>query len=233
VTADIPVHAASGLSGDEPPPDPRGAAREPEAPPDYVDLGAMILDAEEPAVSTRMIEEDEHTEPGEGFGSVLSRFRARLTRNLASGDSRSHQDMGTGYRAMGLGPEAIGEFQQAIRQDPASTGAYEMLGRCFLDAGQPELAANVLARALELTPRAEDEFLGIYYYMGRAQEASGNPGAAFDFYRKTIAMNIDFQDVAARFRDLGQVLARLPEESEDRGRSDSPGTGSPASGRAS
>ena len=231
MTPDMPIHPVDSLSGDESHSDSGDAGREPGAPPDYVDLGAMILDEEEVPVATRIIEDEEDTEPGEAFGSVLSRFRARLTLGLASGDSRSHQDMGTGYRAMGLGPQAIGEFQQAVRQDPASTGAYEMLGRCFLDAGQPDLAANTLAKALELPRRSEAEFLGIYYYMGRAQEASGNPEAAFDFYRKTLAIDIDFQDVAVRFHDLGQVLAVSAREPEDRSRSESPGAGSPLSGR--
>ena len=182
----------------------------------YVDLGAMILDEAPNSGATRMTEGDEHAEPDEDFRAALSRFRSRLTRTLASGDARTHQDMGTAYLAMGLGREAIGEFQQALREDPASPGAYEMLGRCFLDAGQPDLAASALGKALELPRGVEDRFLGIYYYMGRAQEASGNPEAAYDFYRRTLAIDIDFEDVGTRFRDLGRALGRPTGESADR-----------------
>lgn len=229
MTADPRLHPAGDPPGADPspglpnssavPPDPSRGPPDSSAAPGsssgYVDLGAMILDEEPNPVATRMTEADEHVEPDEDFTAALSRFRARLTRNLASGDARTHQDMGTAYLAMGLGHEAIGEFQQAVREDPASPAAYEMLGRCFLDAGQPDLAASALEKALELPRGSEDRFLGIYYYMGRAQEASGNPEAAYDFYRKTLAVDIDFKDVGTRFRDLGRALRKPTGESAD------------------
>ena len=197
----------------------------------YVNLGALILDEEPAPAATRMTEEDGQAEPDEDFTAALSRFRARLARNLPPGDARPHVDLGTAYRTMGLGLEAIGEFQQAIREDPSSPAAYEMLGRCFLDAGQPDLAASALAKALRLPRASDDEYLGIYYYMGRAQEACGSPKAAYDFYRKTLAIDIDFQDVGVRFRDLGEAL-RSPSGASD-GHDPSSDRGSPPSGRGS
>ena len=197
------------------------AGRKSESPPRYVDLRALLLDEGSASVATRLTEEDENAEPGEDFKTVLSRFRARLIRSLPAGDARAHQDMGTAYRTMGLGQEAIGEFQRAVREDPASPAAHEMLGRCYLDAGHPDLAVSTLAKALDLPVGREDDCLGIYYYMGRAQEASGNPEAAYDFYRKTLAIDIGFQDVEARLRDLGSALRKSAGESAD------PAPGSP------
>ena len=201
--------------GPEPPADLREETRESESSSAFVDLRALILDEGSGSAATRLTEADEDAEPAEDLSAALSRFRARLIRNLPSGDARTHHDMGTAYRIMGLGHEAIGEFQRAVREDPASPAAYEMLGRCFLDAGQPGLAAGALAKALELPPGSEDDFLGIYYYMGRAQEASGNAEAAYDFYRKTLAIDIGFQDVEARERDLGRALRRTADEAVD------------------
>ena len=181
----------------------------------YVDLRALLLDEGSASMATRLTEEDGNAEPGEDFKVALSRFRARLTRSLPAGDARTHQDMGTAYRTMGLGQEAIGEFQRAIREDPANSAAHEMLGRCLLDAGHADLAVSTLAKALDLPLEREDDFLGIYYYMGRAQEASGNPEAACDFYRKTLAIDFGFEDVEARLRDLGRALRRTAGESAD------------------
>lgn len=191
------------------------AARESETPSRYVDLRALLLDEGSASAVTRLTEEDEHAEPGEDFRAALSRFRARLVPRLPGGSARTHQDMGTAYRAMGLGQEAIGEFQRAIREDPANAAAHEMLGRCFLDAGHADLAVGALAKALNLPLAREDDFLGIYYYMGRAQEAAGNPGAARDYYRKTLAIDIGFQDVEARLRDLGRTPRRATGEPAD------------------
>lgn len=199
-----------------PPAHPGETARESESPSRYVDLRALLLDEGSAATATRLTEEDENAEPGEDFKVALSRFRARLVRSLPAGDARTHQDMGTAYRTMGLGQEAIGEFQRAIREDPANSGAHEMLGRCLLEAGHADLAVSTLAKALDLPLGREEDFLGIYYYMGRAQEASGNPEAAYDFYRKTLAIDIGFQDVETRLRDLGRMLREATDESADR-----------------
>ena len=220
--ADERVASSGDPPGPEAPADLREATRGSESPSGFVDFRALILDERSGSVATRLTEAGEDAEPGEDFKAALSRFRARLLRSLPSGDARTHQDMGTAYRFMGLGHEAIGEFQHAIREDPASPAAYEMLGRCFLDAGQPELAAGALAKALELSPGSADDFLGIYYYMGRAQEASGNPEAAYGLYRKILAIDIGFQDVEARERDLGRALRRAADESVD------PAPGSPS-----
>lgn len=225
MTADARLEPSGDPQGLEPPADLREAAGESESSSGFVDFRALILDEGSGSVATRLTETDENVEPGEDFKAALSRFRARLIRSLPSGDARTHQDMGTAYRTMGLGHEAIGEFQHAIREDPASPAAHEMLGRCFLDAGQPELAVGALAKALELPSGSEDDFLGIYYYMGRAQEASGNPEAAYDFYRKILAIDIGFQDVEARERDLGRALRRAADESAD------PAPGQPFSGK--
>ena len=215
MTTDAPLERAGDSPGTDPPADPGGAARESESPSRYVDLRALLLDDGSAPEATRLTEEDENTAPGEDFRAALSRFRARLVRSVPAGNARIHQDMGTAYRTMGLGPEAIAEFQRAIRVDPANSAAHEMLGRSLLDAGHAELAVSALAEALDLPLEREDDFLGIYYYMGRAQEASGNPEAACDFYRKTLAIDIGFQDVEARLRDLGRAPRGTAGESAD------------------
>ena len=215
MTAEAPLEPAGGSPGADVRAGSGKVDRESESPSRYVDLRALLLDEGSASMATRLTGEDENAEPGEDFKAVLSRFRARLTRSLPAGDARTHQDMGTAYRTMGLGLEAIGEFQRAIREDPASPAAHEMLGRCYIDAGHLELAVSTLTKALALPLGDEDDFLGIYYYMGRAQEASGNLEAAYDFYRKTLAIDIGFQDVEARLRDLGRVLSGTTGESAD------------------
>lgn len=213
--ADALLEPAGDPPGTDPPGDRGKVALESQSPSRYVDLRALLLEEGSASGATRLTDENETAEPGEDFRAALSRFSARLVRSLPAGDARTHQDMGTAYRTMGLGQEAIGEFQRAIREDPANSAAHEMLGRCLLDAGHAELAVGTLAKALDLPLGREDDFLGIYYYMGRAQEASGNPEAACDFYRKTLAIDIGFRDVEARLRDLGRALRATTGESAD------------------
>ena len=91
VTPDMPIHPVDSLSGDESHSDSGDAGREPGAPPDYVDLGAMILDEEEVPVATRIIEDEEDTEPGEGVrvGPVAI---------------QSPADPGPGFRRLAVAP---------------------------------------------------------------------------------------------------------------------------------
>ena len=149
MTTDAPLERAGDSPGTDPPAEPGGAARESESPSRYVDLRALLLDDGSAPEATRLTEEDENTAPGEDFRAALSRFRARLVRSVPAGNARIHQDMGTAYRTMGLGPEAIAEFQRAIRVDPANSAAHEMLGRSLLDAGQISLAEPLIRQYLE------------------------------------------------------------------------------------
>ncbi len=233
MTTDPRSEPARDSAATDPSADARGPAEEAGPPSQYVDFRALLLaEGSSPPTPTRLTEDDEHAGPGEDFRTALSRFRARLSRGLPPGETRTHRDMGTAYRTLGLGQEAIGEFQRAIRADPASPAAHEMLGRCFLDAGQPDFAVDALAKALELTVEREDDLLGIYYYMGRAQEACGNPEAAWDFYRKTLAIDIGFRDVEARARHLARVLGTTAGESAEPVPGNLSGTGSPLSGNS-
>ncbi len=77
-----------------------------------------------------------------------------------------------------------------------------MLGRCFLEKDQAEIAVRSLGKALELPYEVEDELLGIYYYLGRAHETVGNASSAKEFYEKVFALDINFHDVTERLRAL-------------------------------
>jgi pilus assembly protein FimV len=170
---------------------------------DYVDLGAMIL-GDEPEKTTRFTvayEEPSGDEEAD-FANMLSQFKEKVSENLDAGDVRAHHDLGTAYKEMGLLDEAISEFQSALRASPDHLPTYEMLGQTFMEVGQPEAAVNSLTRALEVGHGIEDELIGIYYYLGRAQEQVGNNESAVEFFHKVFALDINFADVTERLRKL-------------------------------
>ena len=170
---------------------------------DYVDLGSMVLDEGKERSTRWTVAADAPSGDEEAdFAKMLSQFKAKVAENLSSDDDKAHYDLGTAYKEMGLQDEAIGEFQQAIRANPNSLASYEMLGQCFLDKSQAEIAVRSLEKALELPYAVEDELLGIYYYLGRAHEESGNSDSAQEFYEKVFALDINFHDVTERLRAL-------------------------------
>ena len=71
-----------------------------------------------------------------------------------------------------------------------------------MEKGQPDMAARALKRALDVEFEVEDELIGIYYLMGRAQEELGNTEEAVEFYEKVFSLDINFQDVTERLRSL-------------------------------
>jgi len=170
----------------------------------FVDLGSMILGDDDEEKSTRFVvayEEPTGNEQAD-FAKMLSQFKAKVAENLSTDDVKAHQDLGTAYKEMGLIDEAIGEFQQALRASADHLPTYELLGQCFLEKGEPDAAARALQRALQAPYEVEDELLGIYYYLGRAQEELGNTKEALEFYDRVFSLDINFADVTERLRAL-------------------------------
>lgn len=168
----------------------------------FVDLGALVLDDEE-APTTRWVVQDERSgDEDADFAQMLSKFKAKVAQHITRDDARSSYDLGTAYREMGLMEEAIGMFQQALRAHPGHLASLEMLGQCFLDREEPQVAIRVLERALEGGTPVEDDLLGIYYFLGVAHDRAGNRDEAREFYEKVFSLDINFKDVTERLRQL-------------------------------
>ncbi len=71
-----------------------------------------------------------------------------------------------------------------------------------MEMGQPEATVHSLERALEVKYDIEDELLGIYYYLARANEDLGNVERAVELFEKVFSIDINFADVTERLGDL-------------------------------
>lgn len=172
---------------------------------EYVDLGSMIFDESPGEKSTRwtVAAEEPSGDEGVDFAKMLSQFKDKVAENLEGEDARSQYDLGTAYKEMGLLDEAISMFQKALRMEPAYLAAIEMLGQCFLDRREPQVAIQVLRRGVvDRSQGPEDDLVGIYYFLGQAHEAAGNPEEAREFYERVFALDINFRDVTDRLRAL-------------------------------
>ncbi len=171
---------------------------------DYVDLGSMILGDQAGQKSTRFVvayEEPSGDEQAD-FAKMLNQFKAKVSENLDTADVKSHYDLGTAYKEMGLLDEAVAEFQQALRGSGNHLPTYELLGQTFLELGKPEAAVRSLERALEAPFEVEDERIGIYYYLARAHEQLGQKDSALEYYDQVFSLDINFADVTERLRAL-------------------------------
>jgi tetratricopeptide (TPR) repeat protein len=181
-----------------------GLVADEEEDPGYVDLGSMILDESRGERTTRwtVAAEEPSGDEGADFARMLSQFKDKVAANLEGEDARSQYDLGTAYKEMGLLDEAISMFQKALRMEPGHLASIEMLGQCFLDRNEPQVAIRVLGRGVKGSHGPEDDLVGIYYFLGQAYEAAGNPDEAREFYEKVFALDINFRDVTDRLRVL-------------------------------
>jgi tetratricopeptide (TPR) repeat protein len=192
------VEGLAGLEGA-----PAAPAQEVASSEDYIDLGSLVLDeADEKTTRWKVAAEEPSGDEEADFAKMLTQFKEKVAENVEADDLGAHYDLGTAYKEMGLVDEAIAEFQQALRAEPEHLPTHEMLGQCFMEKGQFEVAVRSMNRALDSASEVEDELLGIYYQMARAQEELGNKGEALEFYEKVFALDINFQDVTERLREL-------------------------------
>ena len=187
-----------------PPPRKTAGGEGVDAPPGggFVDLGALVLDDEEMPTTRWVVEDERSGDEDADFAQMLSKFKAKVAQHITRDDARASYDLGTAYREMGLLDEAIGMFQQALRSQPGHLASLEMLGQCFLDREEPEVAIRVLERALKAGVPVEDDLLGIYYFLGVSHERAGNRAEAREFYEKVFSLDINFKDVTERLRAL-------------------------------
>ncbi len=201
------LRALEGLGEREAPasPDSEPQREESDAPSDYVDLGSLILDQDREKTTRWTVTADAPSgDEDADFAKMLAQFKEKVAENLEFRDVKARHDLGTAYKEMGLLDEAISQFQDALRADPAHLPTYELLGQCFLDQGRSDVAIRSMERALKVPRRIEDEMLGIYYNLGRAHENVGHADDAVEFYEKVFALDINFMDVTERLRNLRQ-----------------------------
>ena len=173
---------------------------------DYVNL-ADWLAQDDPARSTRMVASDERraVEGQADFTEMLEKFKQGVAANVEEGDAASHYDLGVAYREMGLLDEAISEFQTAQRGTDHRIRACEALGQCFIDKADPDVAVNVLGRALAEAEAGDEQLVGVLYLLGLASESLGRWEDASAYYQRVVAVDIDFRDVAQRIMEVGRT----------------------------
>lgn len=196
--------ALDALAPPAPPPAPVAPAPPTDA--KFVDLGAMVLDEETGSrpKDTRMRVQDEEPTGDEerDFADMLKQFKRGLDENLEDEDYQSHYDLGVAFKEMGLLDEAIAEFQKALRSPDARLRTSEALGSSFFDKGQFAVAEAILRRAVDGLSGQDDEKIGLLYWLGRALEAEGRAQEAQPYYRRALAVDIHFMDLADRLRAI-------------------------------
>ncbi|MFN2601705.1 MAG: tetratricopeptide repeat protein [Gemmatimonadaceae bacterium] len=173
---------------------------------EFVDLAQWLEQTRTPQ-STRMVAHDEEPEDNQqkDFEEMLDKFKAGVARSVDDADFDSHYDLGIAFREMGLIDEAISAFQKATRGSGFRVRASEALGECFLEKGQPGVAATILDRVVTEKNLDDDSLVGVFYLLGRTAEELDKPDDAANYYQRVIAVNMSFRDAARRLALLSKA----------------------------
>ncbi|MDI6739616.1 MAG: tetratricopeptide repeat protein, partial [Candidatus Edwardsbacteria bacterium] len=123
-----------------------------------------------------------------------------------------YYDLGLLLRQNGLRDDAIAEFQMAIKGGERQLKGFEMLAVSFLESGDYGLASEVLNQGLSVKKFLDNEYVGLHYNLGVAQEQLGNPERALEEFEQVYILDVAYKDVAARMRRIGAALKERPEK---------------------
>jgi tetratricopeptide (TPR) repeat protein len=169
-------------------------------------------------ISTATPEPDEASEDGRvevavgrgeavtfDLGSLVSEFQRGVETQI-SGDPQGHYDLGMAYREMGLLEQAIDSFRAASGDPSFAQRCAEMAGRCMLDQGRFEDAAQEFQTALDLPGLTAEGSLDLRFQLGLAHEAAGRVEAALMEFERVYATVPSYPDVALKIRMLRKAL---------------------------
>jgi tetratricopeptide (TPR) repeat protein len=176
---------------------------------DFVDLGALILDEQQVRDTRMRIGQSQPIEDeDQAFHEALAEFKRGIDANLEANDFQAHYDLGIAFKEMGLLDEAIAQFQKALRSPDGRLRTSEQLGAAFYAKGQYAICEAVLRRAVDGLPGADDEKIGLLYWLGRALEAQQRGRDALPLYERALAVDIRFLDLGERVERLGAEPSR-------------------------
>ena len=179
-----------------------------EASDEFVDLGSLVIEEEGPRDTRMKIESERPTgDEQKDFEETLEQFKKGIEANIGTDDYEAHYDLGVAFKEMGLLDEAIAEFQKALRAPNGRLRTSEALGVTFVEKRQFAIAETILRRAVDGLEGADDEKIGLLYWLGRALEEQGKGSEARASYERALAVDIRFMDLNERILRLGAKRA--------------------------
>jgi len=125
-----------------------------------------------------------------------------------------YYDVGMLYREVGLRDDAIADFQLSIKGGQRQLKGFEMLAISFLEQGDYGLASEVLNQGISVKKFLDNEYVGLHYNLGLANEQLGNRQKALEEYEQVYILDINYKDVAQRMRNLLEKNAQAQPQTE-------------------
>ena len=135
------------------------------------------------------------------LGTLIEEFQRAIEPELAS-DPQGHYDLGMSYREMGLVEQAVVSLRAAAQSPLFLLRAGELGGRCLLDLGRFDEAADMLRSTLVAPDLLPSAAVDLRYQLALALEAAGRSGEALIEFERVYASQANYPDVAMKIRLL-------------------------------
>jgi tetratricopeptide (TPR) repeat protein len=132
--------------------------------------------------------------------SILAELGEVATRQVEAADPASHYDVGVAFKEMGMLEDAIAQLTAALARGHNPLATLEVLGEILVGQGREKLAARILRIAARADTPADDDIVGVLYWLARSEMALGNPREAKKLFERVVRVAPDFRD-AARLLD--------------------------------
>lgn len=125
----------------------------------------------------------------------------RIESEIPEGDA-TFFDLGVAYKEMGLYEQAIAQFQLAMQEPRLAIKSHMMIAQCYMEMGKLSEAASEYKKTLHVENITKDEEMDLYFELGQLYERFQDIPEALYFYRKVMAWD-------PRYRNVAQIVEKL------------------------
>lgn len=151
---------------------------------------------------------EEEFRANEMFADLMEEVGALSDQEVSKESFEDHFSLGTAYRDMDLGEEAIREFELAMKiadlkkDNRRIIQCCGMLSTCFLKKGMPTSAIRWCQTGLNVADISSHEALALRYDMGVAHSMSGSGERALECFDQIFGLDPGYRDVAQKIDEL-------------------------------
>jgi len=142
---------------------------------------------------------------------IFEEFKKGLEKEIGTGDSETHYNLGIAYKEMGLIDDAIKEFQTSKNDPERLIPSLSMMGMCYMAKGLYPLAIDSFNGVIERIGTKDESYWGVKYELAEAYEKNDNLKEALGLYMEVYGWNSKFRNVAEKI-NLLKVHTSKPAE---------------------
>gem|GEM_PF-1128512 len=123
------------------------------------------------------------------LSEILFEFEKAMSAQVPADDAQSQYDLGMAYVEMGMNDQAIEMFTAAAASPGFQVRALEMVARCQIEAGRPEVAIDALDQALAAESDDASREAALHSWRGLALEQIGYPTEAAQEFQRALSLD--------------------------------------------